>query len=234
MAVSGDSAILKTMFFASVFILPELPSYWDMIAKFANQQNSSKLEIMTPQSAKLIVENHQVLDQEAFISDADLTTQLVTMEYEKTKQPLGIPLIAKETKCLLCGGRLSIRSDRPSRMTIYTQSIGTVPATHFHKYCQNYHKGCHFVQFYGYYRSGSGEMYYNNSWMTLQYFILSQETGFEMKMLKNFDTELLIGQISYHQKAEIYNVTHGYDNKPKKCSSLDKKSKAPCTSSIHG
>ena len=37
-------------------------------------------------------------------------------------------------------------------------------------------------------------------------------------MLKEFDAELLIGQISYKQKAEIYNVFRGYDLTKKKCS----------------
>ena len=30
-------------------------------------------------------------------------------------------------------------------------------------------------------------------------------------MLQKLDAELLIGQISYKQKAEIYNVSNGYD-----------------------
>ena len=30
-------------------------------------------------------------------------------------------------------------------------------------------------------------------------------------MLRKFDAELLIGNVSYKQKAEIYNVFNGYD-----------------------
>jgi len=41
-----------------------------------------------------------------------------------------------------------------------------------------------------------------------------------MAMLKHFDVELLIGQLSYKQKADIY-VSHGYDTT--KCSTLEKK-----------
>ena len=37
-------------------------------------------------------------------------------------------------------------------------------------------------------------------------------------MLRKFDAELLIGQISYKQKADIYNVTKGYDNTKNVCS----------------
>ena len=90
-----------------------------------------------------------------------------------------------------------LRSDRPSQMTLYTDSLGPVSATHFHKYCRNYRKGCIFVHFYGYYKCGTGHLQYNDNWMTLPYFLSSQETGFEMAMLKKFDAELLIGQISY-------------------------------------
>ena len=39
-------------------------------------------------------------------------------------------------------------------------------------------------------------------------------------MLRKFDTELLIGQVSYNQKAEIYNYSNGYPVLPKKCSTL--------------
>ena len=56
--------------------------------------------------------------------------------------------------------------------------------------------------------------------MSLPYFVSSQETGFEMSLLKKFDLELLIGQLSYKQKADIYNVYEGYDNTKKTCSTV--------------
>lgn len=99
-----------------------------------------------------------------------------------------------------------------------TESLGTVLASHYHKYCRNSRKGCKFTQYYGYYKSESGEMYYNEDWNTLPYFLSTQETGFDLEMLRKFDAELLIGQISYKQKADIYNVTKGYDNTKKVCS----------------
>lgn len=53
-------------------------------------------------------------------------------------------------------------------------------------------------------------------------YMASQETGFEMSMLKQFDAELLIGQISYKQKADIYNVSKGYDTVKKECSTIER------------
>ena len=125
------------------------------------------------------------------------------MKYGPAKQVLGVPFVPKPTKCDLCVGKLLLKGDRPCRMSLYTESLGTVPATLFHKYCNNYCKGCAFVQFYGYYKTRTGTLCYNVDWMSHPYFVSSQETGLEMAVLKVFDTELLIGQISYKQKAHI-------------------------------
>ena len=127
-----------------------------------------------------------------------------------TIQPLGIPLVSSEIKCHEYGGQFFLRRDHPSRLILYTASLGTVPATHFHKLCRNSRKGCHVVQYYGYLKSSIGSMFYDTNWMTLPYFLSSQETGFEMKMLNDFDVELLIGQISYKQNSDIY-ISKGYD-----------------------
>ena len=230
--LQANPTVHRRMAFATNYLPSDIPCYWDIVAGFANQVASGKSTV-TPESAKIAMENMQVLYKDAFTSDADLTHQLIAMEYSVTKQPLGVPLVPCEKKCLMCDGKLLLRTDRPSRITLYTGSIGTVPATHFHKFCHNHRKGCRFVQFYGFYKSGTGCMYYNENWMTLPYFLSSQETGFEMKMLNQFDVELLIGQISYKQKADIYNVSNGYDNAKKVCTTVARDAK-PCKPPVHG
>lgn len=111
---------------------------------------------MTPESAKIAMENLQVLNPRSFITDAELISQLMQMEYNITKQPLGIPLVPNQTQCVSCGGKLLMRNDRPSHIMLYTESMDTVPGTHFHKFCQNYCKDCKVVQFYGYHKGGHG------------------------------------------------------------------------------
>ena len=64
--------------------------------------------------------------------------------------------------------------------------------------------------------------YYNPDWDMLPYFVSSQETAFELAMLKKFDGELLIGQTSYKQKADMYNYFHGYEDVTKKVLPLKK------------
>jgi hypothetical protein len=39
----------------------------------------------------------------------------------------------------------------------------------------------------------------------------TRETGFQMELLKKFDAEILIGQVSYKQRADIYNYVFKYD-----------------------
>ena len=50
----------------------------------------------------------------------------------------------------------------------------------------------------------------------------SAETAFELIMLDRFDVELLLGQINYSQKAEIYNTINGYPVPFKQCTTIKK------------
>ena len=43
-----------------------------------------------------------------------------------------------------------------------------------------------------------------------------------MTVLKQFDVELLVGQLSYKQKVYIYHLSKGYDTTQKKCTTIDK------------
>ena len=220
----------RRLIYAASHLSSEIPLYWNVVASFSNQASSK--ETVTPESARIVIENLQALNPRSFITDAELKSQLMQLEYSITKQPLGIPLVPIQTRCVLCNGKLLVRNDRPSQVMLYTELMGTVPGTHFHKYSQNYRKGCGLVQFYGYHKNGHGSdrgIQYNSDWMTLPYFLSTQETGFELSMLKKYDAELLIGQLSYKQKADIYNLTKGFDHTKKQCSTseTEKSDKVP-------
>lgn len=78
--------------------------------------------------------------------------------------------------------------------------------------------------------------YYDSNWDDNKYIFSTSETAFEISLLKRFDAELLIGQVSYSQKAEIYNSCNGYPVLPKECTSLSKEEKpkpVPSRSLIH-
>lgn len=42
------------------------------------------------------------------------------------------------------------------------------------------------------------------------YIVSTTDTAFELHMLKKYDVELFLGQVSYSQKADIYNYCNGY------------------------
>ena len=107
--------------------------------------------------------------------------------------------------------------------------MGTVLARHYYKYCQ---KGCSFCQHYGYYSVADQKYHYDTNWSELPYFVSSQETAFELDMLQKFDVELLIGQISYKQKTDIYNLYHGYEQIAKQHNARSKKTESTSESCV--
>ena len=102
-------------------------------------------------------------------------------------------------------------------MTLYTDNMGTVPATHYRKYCHNYRKGCTFTQHYSYHSiSDDGAIViYDNNWADLPYFVSTSKTAFSTTFLERYDAEILIGQVSYKQKSDIYNYYHKYETATK-------------------
>ena len=129
-----DVSVLRRMIFATTYLPQELPQYWDIIAFFSCTGSRSQIGSDT---VKLLIENLQVLNRQAFASDADLTRELLTMPVEMSKEPLGVVLISEKQTCRKCGGKLLLRRDRPCRLILYTETMGTVTASHYHKFCQN-------------------------------------------------------------------------------------------------
>ena len=222
--ITPQVSVLRRLLFASSYLPSSCPNYWEIISQFATEGSSYFLD---PATAKLLMENVQILNSRAFVQDRELEHEIIAMK-DSTHQPVGVILISPKSVCLQCGGKLLVRRDRFSRVTLYTESMGTVPAKHFYKYCQ---KGCSFTQHYGYYSINDAQgVFYNNDWSKLQYFVSSQETAFELSMLHKYDAELLIGQLSYKQRADIYNFSKGYEAS-KKESFADKQKVG--TSQVH-
>lgn len=150
-----DPAVLRRLKFAAVFLPKELPDYWSVITRFIEQEAEIK------ESVRVAVENLDVLLSAALSTDSALASEMQTLCSEKPgSQPVGIILISSNLQCSKCGGELHVKNDRPSRVTIYTEPLGTVVGTHYHKVCQNFRKGCAFRQYYGYSSEGSQSITY--------------------------------------------------------------------------
>ena len=200
-SVVKDGSVLR-MIFATAYLPEELPNYWDIIASFSCIGCKSNI---TSDKVKLLMENLQIIN----------------------KETLGVALISEKQVYRKCGGRLLLRRDHPTRVTLYTEvldlyqpiitiSFAKIKArsakqTHtqvamvtikFLSVCMYVcvYRGCNVTQFYGYSKEGEKQgIIYDTDWKAHTYFLSSQETGFEMSMLRKFDVELLIGNISFIQ-----------------------------------
>jgi len=155
----------------------------------------------------------KVIQERVFESDAKLTTELMKAAKNDTKSPekIGMILVSPNTTCKKCALKLYIRPDRSTSAIVYDHQMGTIPAIHYMRYCRK--KGCSFQQHYSYYTCGSSDhVTYNDDALDLPYFMCSRETGFSANLLKHFDSDCLLGQISYKQSAEIYNHYNEYED----------------------
>lgn len=204
-----NPSTLRKVIFASVNLPKDIPNYWRLVAEFA--AHGSKDEALHPPKMQALVENLQYLDKDAFVNDDNLMESLL-QEKGSDGKSLGVVLISPLYKCQTCGADLMVKADRPSHLTLYSDAYGTVTALHYRKICKNTRKGiCNTVQHYGYYSTATGVITYDETWNKLPYFISSQETVLEMTILMKLDAEVLIGVMSYNQRADIYNYLHGYD-----------------------
>lgn len=209
--ICSDISVLRRLSFAAATLHRDTPKYWELVTSFGFLK-STGCAVPSSDKVKVLLENVKYLDEDAFDSDINLMKELIQQEGFKGK-PLGIVLISANNKCRHCGGNLLLRADRPSFPVIYTDDIGTVSGTHFRKYCQKKWKGCTFTQHHGYHTdSNESEVtctYYDDDYSHLPYFVSTQTTVFQTKLLCRLTAEMLLGYISYRQRSDIYNYVHG-------------------------
>ena len=137
--------------FAVMFLPSKLPNFWNIALEFATSGKFSQEMCVSEDQARALMENLRELNSSAFDSDKVLFYNIV--DFEVPGKPLGVPLLSANTICLFCHSTLVIRKDRFSPIVIYDDVYGTIPGSHFHKYCTN--RLCSFVQYYDYYSYNS-------------------------------------------------------------------------------
>ena len=162
---------------------------------------------LTVEEARQFIENVGVLNKDALSTNLQFTNDIIGMARMGTDALFGVVLISGKDNCRNCGSKLYVRADRPSTITVYNDFMGTLPSTHYTKYCRS--GRCSLQQHYGFYMMGSlSEIRYDKDWVTLPYFMTTHEMAFTVDMLHRLDKEILIGQISY--KGLTYNDIHGH------------------------
>ena len=123
-----EASVLRRLLFAAIYVPEGTPNRWELISTFAFQHATQQC---SASDVQLLLENIKVLDSEAFSSDAVLMNELHALK-GSNNSPLGIILISPHTVCKECGGKLLTRVDRPSNFVVYSEAMGTVPATHIY------------------------------------------------------------------------------------------------------
>lgn len=205
-----DLSVVHRLCFATRCLPAASPHYWEIVARFSieGKHNYS----LSGDEARVFVQNLQVFNPNVFDSDFKLTKELAKAPKGDSPESdkIGVILVSPIELCVICNSKLYIRQDRSVQATLYDEKLGTMPAIHYTRYCRK--KGCSLQQHFGYYTKGdTSEVLYNSDALSLPYFMCSRETAFSIEILKKFDMECLIGQISYKQSAEIYNSYHNYE-----------------------
>ena len=178
--VVKDLSVLRRLLFAVSQLPNDLPNYWNIAVQFAT---CGKQAYLTPDQAKMLVENLQELDAKAFDTDRELLQQLMEFQVSVSKPPIRMILISSNKECLLCGSELQLRKDRFAPLVLYDDVMGTISASHYHKYCTN--QGCGLTQYYGYHTI-DGSVYFDSNWEQLPFFVSSRESGFSLSLMKRF------------------------------------------------
>lgn len=202
-----DPSVVRRLAFAANFYPRSMPFYWERCLSFGVKENEPRCTLSL-ESARTLIQNTEAMDREMFVCDDDLVREISKCSDEESR---GVVLVSPRYTCLECGSKLHIRPERFSSVILYDDRYGTMTATHYVKYCRK--RNCSLQQYYGFYTKGCiGKVHYNEDWHTLPYFLSSRETAISMDLLKRLDIEILIGQISYKQRADIYNEVHGCTN----------------------
>jgi len=201
-----EVSVLRRMLFAVTYLPEDVPNYWETLVAFGTLGKGP--ENITVEEARLLFQNMSELDSSVFATDQELFSELVS--FKMKEKPLGVVLVSSNNSCINCNAKLLLRKDRPAQVIIYDDVNGSLPGSHYHKYCKN--RSCGLTQYYGYYTNGgSSNVYYNSDWISLPYFVSSRETVFSMKLMKQFDAQIFIGLLSFKQCADLYNYLHACD-----------------------
>ena len=199
-----DLSVLRRLLFAATHLPPELPNMWGIAVEFATigKVERNAIDAVT---AKSLIDNIEAFDRCALRKDDSLLKELVGWVPTSATKSLGVILISKKKLCLICKKELVTRKDRPSYVTVYDSHIGPAPGTHFHKTCSS--KCCTLTQYYGYHSTGGekSKVYYDSDWATNDYFVSSSTTAYSMSLIRQVDSQILIGQLSYKQISDIFN-----------------------------
>ena len=124
--VTAKISVLRRLLFAIASVPEGTPNRWEVICQFSFEYKAAVEDV------KLLAENIEFLDAQAFVTDSTLVKELISAEGLKKGSPMGIVMISSNSVCKECGGALVIQEDRPrsSSIVLYTEWMGILYQPH--------------------------------------------------------------------------------------------------------
>ena len=106
-AAFNDPAVVHRIFFAARSLPVGCPNYWNLVCTFAVKDK--KVHSISPEEARVFVENLKVLSGDVFTSDLTMMSDLIKLpkNTHKNVERIGVILISSRENCAKCRGRLS-------------------------------------------------------------------------------------------------------------------------------
>ena len=204
----SDLSVLTRALFYYRYIPVSLPNFAERLFWLSTKGKdaSVKPHRLHPQSLVALTENVQSLYN--LEEDVSLWKELHDTSLEEGKLAFGVVLISEKAVCRLCGRKLIAKVIRPVNVIVYHDTKGTFMGCCIPKICSN--RMCNLTQHYGYYTVGD-KNFFDEDWDRHEYFACSRKTVFRMGLLSNMEIEILLGKLSFKEKADIYNAVFGYD-----------------------
>ena len=100
-----DPSVLRRLEFAATFYPKSMPNYWESLSNFCLKGAKPDKNSLTASQVKQHVENMEVVDNGAFLSNLELTKEILTMPTKlgDSNNPLGVVLISNKVNCRNCG-----------------------------------------------------------------------------------------------------------------------------------
>ena len=111
-AALQDLSVVHRICFAARSLPIGTPNYWKIISSFCVIGKNDYH--VSPEEAKIFIENLQFLNPSVFDCDEELTKSLIKMPKTDPSKPerIGVVLLSPKENCLHCNSELYVRPDR--------------------------------------------------------------------------------------------------------------------------
>ena len=204
--ISEYSAITRGLYYFN-HIPSAFPDFGKRLFDFATNGNKHAVARETVNEESFLALSSNLVSLYNLTGKDDMWNDVHDASLEEGKFGLGVVLISMKTTCRLCSKELRPKTSRVVNVIVYHESRGSFMGCRIPKVCSN--RSCKLIQHYGYY-SIRESRFYNEDWQANNYLLSSGKTAFDMQLLRKFEVEILIGKLSFKEKADIYNEVNGY------------------------